>query len=118
MAPATAEGADFLLDMRELLLSRGHPGTCVKCFFGLLGDLRRPGALAPLRHWLEQNLEVAVTIGGEVVEALPVRLDLSADLRDFCERTIATVRHDRAYDAERIELGFRYKAGVPGETGT
>ena len=114
--PSTSEGADFLLDLRELLLSRGHAGKCVHCFFGLLGDLGKPGALAPLRHWLEQNLEVAVTIDDEVVEVLPVSLDQSKSLEEFCHRAMDTVRYDRSYDAKRIEMEFRYRDSAPALT--
>jgi len=109
VVPTTSEGADFLLDLRQLLLERGHPGKCVRCFFGLLGDLRQPGALKPLRRWLEQHLEVVVSADGREVEALPVRLGRAADLEGFCHQSIDTVRHDRAIDAERITLSFRYK---------
>lgn len=109
VAPTTSEGADFLLDLRELLLSRGHAGKCVRCFFGLLGDLRQPGALKPLRHWLERHLEVEVSADGREIDVLPVRLDEAADLESFCHRAIDTVRFDRSFRDQRIALRFRYK---------
>lgn len=109
VTPASPAGADLLLDLRDLLLSRGHAGKCVRCFFGLLGDLRQPGALKPLRHWLEQHLELEVTTDDREIDVLPVRLDEDADLESFCHRTIGTVRFDRAFEARRIALRFRYK---------
>lgn len=112
VTPTTSEGADLLLDLRQLLLSEGHPGKCVRCFFGLLGDLRQPGALKPLRHWLERHLEVEVTAGGREIDVLPVRLDHAADLEAFCHRAIQTVRFDRSFTDSRIALRFRYKAAA------
>lgn len=105
----TPEGADALLDLREQLMSDGHPGKCVKCFFALLGDLGKPGALSPLRHWLEERVEVEVTAGGRELEILPLRLEAGADLESFCLNAIDTVRHDRAYRNQRISLRLRYK---------
>lgn len=112
ITPTTSEGADLLLDLRQLLLSDGHPGKCVRCFFGLLGDLRQPGALKPLRHWLERHLEIEVSAGGSELEVLPVRLGGVTDLESYCHRAIATVREDRAFAEERIHLRFRFKSGV------
>jgi len=109
VTPTTSEGADLLLDLRELLLSDGHPGKCVRCFFGLLGDLHQPGALTPLRHWLERHLEVEVSAAGRQLETLPVRLDGVASLESFCHRAIETIRHDRSFGDSRIELQLRYK---------
>lgn len=109
VTPSTSEGADFLLDLRELLLSDGHAGRCVRCFFGLLGDLRQPGDLKPLRHWLERHLEVEVSAGGREIDVLPVRLDQAADLESFCHRAIDTVRFDRSFEDPRIAPRFRYK---------
>lgn len=107
--PRTPEGADHLLDLRELLMTRGHPGKCVRCFFALLGDLHAPGALRPLRHWLEKNIEVSVSIEGRVVESLRFQLQPSESLEDYCQRTIRMVREDRSYRDPAITLGFRYR---------
>jgi hypothetical protein len=107
--PTTPEGADWLLDLRELLISRGHPGKCVRCFFELLGDLDQPGALRPLRHWLEQHLVVEVTAAGQALDTLPVRLNAEDDLESFCHRTIHTVRFDRSFRHQHIALRFRFK---------
>ncbi|MCH7224717.1 hypothetical protein [Haloferula sp. A504] len=112
VTPTTSKGADLLLDLRDLLLSHGHPGKCVSCFFGLLGDLRQPGALKPLRHWLEQHLEVEVSAGGREIDVLPVRLDEAADLESFCHQAIKTVRFDRSFRDRRIQLRFRYKSAA------
>ena len=112
VAPTTSEGADLLLDLRELLMSRGHAGKCVRCFFGLMGDLRQPGALQPLRHWLEQHLEVEVSSEGREIDVFPVRLGDDADLESYCHRAIETIRNDRSFSDNRIALRFRYKDDV------
>ncbi len=109
IVPRTPEGADHLLDLRELLMNRGHPGKCVRCFFALLGDLHAPGALRPLRHWLEENIEVTVSIDGRTVETLLFHLSPDDSLEGYCQRTIRTVREDRAYHQPTITLGFRYR---------
>lgn len=108
--PKTSAGADLVLDLRDLLMTRGHPGKCVRCFFGLLGQLDRPGALLPLRHWLEQNIEVEVRADGEIAETFPVNLEASDDIHGYCERTIRSMCEDRAYSARRLDLSFRYRA--------
>jgi hypothetical protein len=108
--PRTSEGADMLLDLREAMMSQGHPGYCVRCFFGLLGDLRQKGALLPLRHWLEKNLELEIAAEGQELEVLPVMLDKANDLEGFCNNAMQTVREDRAYSHPHISLRFRYKA--------
>lgn len=111
LAVEMAEEADVLLDLRELLLERGHPGSCVRCFFRLFvtaGSKGRP-LLAPLRHWIEQELEIEVSERGRLLEVLPVEVRSGDTLESFCRRAISQVRHDRAYTARRIRLGFRYK---------
>ena len=107
--PLTSEGADALLDLREQLMSGGHPGSCIKCFFTLLGDLQRPGALQPLQRLLEERFEVEVTTDSERLEALPLHLEGGRDLESFCMRTMETVRMDRAYTERRITLRLRRK---------
>lgn len=106
--PSTSEGIDHLLDLRELLLNDGHPGSCVQCFFSLLGDLDRPASLRPLRTWLEDHLEIAVRIDGEVMERFPVRFGKSQNLHQFCKHTAEVIRNDRSYRAENIHLSFQY----------
>lgn len=110
IVPTTSEGADLLLDLRQLLLDQGHPGKCVRCFFGLLGDLRQPGALRPIRLWLERNLEIVVNAGNRELEALPLELSASDDLEDFCQQAIRVVREDRAFADRELTLRFRFKS--------
>lgn len=107
--PTSSEGADLLLDLRQLLLDQGHPGKCVRCFFGLLGDLRQPGALRPIRLWLERNLEIVVHAKHGELETLPLELSAAGDLEDFCQRAIRTVREDRAYRDRELTLRFRFR---------
>lgn len=106
--PRTSEAADLLLDLRDLLLNDGHPGSCVQCFFSLLGNLDHPGSLKPLRVWFEDHLEIAVRIDGEVQERFPVRFGKSRNLRQFCADTAQVIRNDRSYRAENIHLSFQY----------
>ncbi len=107
--PLTPEGADFVLDLRELLLTKGHAGSCVQCFFGLLGDLNRPGSLLPLRHWLEAHLEVAVKVDGETREPIPFAIGTSKNLNEYCKQIFSLIREDRRYDEEMIRLNFQYR---------
>lgn len=109
LAPATPEGADLLLDLRDLLLRDGHPGKCVQCFFGLLGDLRQPGALSPLRHWLESRIELEVSANGQEIDILPVRLGHATDIQNYCQEVIGVLRNDRAFTAAHIAVRFRFK---------
>ncbi len=111
LAPVLAREADALLDLRELLASRGHPGKCVRCFFKLFsaaGSEHRP-QLRPLLAWMEKHLEISVSGDGRLLEVLPLELKPHEDLESFCHRTIESVRLDRSYRAERLQLAFRYK---------
>ncbi len=107
--PLTPEGVDLILDLRQVLLEKGHPGDCVKCFFALLGNLQQPRVLNPLRVWLESNLEVSVRINGKLRETLPVDLDNYRNLSDYCQTIVNLIRQDRAYSEKKIELSFDYQ---------
>lgn len=112
LAPVLAREADAILDLRELLMSQGHPGKCVRCFFRLFeaaGGKMQP-QLAPLRAWLETHLEIAVRSGTEDLETLPFTLGKDDDLESFCLRSIEQIRLDRGYQSSRLQLAFRYKA--------
>lgn len=109
ITPKTSEGADLLLDLRELLLSDGHPGKCVRCFFGLMGDLGQPGALAPMRSWLERHLEIEVSSQGQEIDSLDLQIGTATDLEDFCHKAITTIRMDRHHRHSNIQLRFRFK---------
>lgn len=111
LAPVLAKEADTLLDLRELLANRGHPGKCVRCFFklfGAAGSEDRP-RLRPLISWMKEHLEISVSGDGSSLEILPVDLKPDEDLESFCFRTIKSVRMDRSYAAKRLRLAFRYK---------
>lgn len=112
LAPVLAREADAILDLRELLARQGHPGKCVRCFFRLFeaaGSEMLP-QLAPLLAWLEQNVEIAVKSEEKELETIPFSLGQDEDLESFCLRSIQHVRMDRGYEAERLQLAFRYKA--------
>jgi hypothetical protein len=114
LGPVLAKEADALLDLRDLLMSKGHPGKCVRCFFQLFtaaGSDVLP-MLAPLRAWIERSLEISVRADGQNLETLPVKLRNGEDLEAFCLRSIRQVRLDRSYAARRVDLAFRYKAAA------
>lgn len=114
LASALAKEADVLLDLRELLMQRGHPGKCVKCFFQLFqaaGKEYRP-RLDALQTWLETHLEISVSSEGRVLEVLPLELQAGEDLESFCLSAIKRMRLDRGYHASRVDLTFRYKTAV------
>lgn len=111
LAPVLAKQADAILDLRELLMSKGHPGKCVRCFFQLFRAANSSAMprLAPLIAWLEANLEISVRADGVELETLPVKLHGADDLESFCIRSIEQVRFDRGYVARRVDMAFRYK---------
>ena len=111
LGPVLAREADVLLDLRELLLTQGHAGKCVRCYFQLFTAAGEESApkLAPLRAFLEQHLEISVRADGSELETLPVRLREGEDLESFCLRSIRQVRLDRSFQAKRLDLAFRYK---------
>lgn len=113
LAPVLAKEADAILDLRELLMSKGHPGKCVRCFFQLFSAAAGSSAmprLKPLMAWLEKNLEISVRADGVELERLPVNLRGAVDLESFCIRSIEELRFDRGYNARRVDMAFRYKA--------
>ena len=112
LARSLAREADAILDLRELLLNQGHPGKCVRCFFRLYegagsGLIQH---LAPLRVWLETNVEICVRRDGEELETLPFAPAKHEDLQAFCMRSIDLIRMDRGYHGKHLQLAFRYKA--------
>jgi hypothetical protein len=106
--------ADVILDLRDLLLTQGHPGKCVRCFFRLFEAAGDDGKvhLAPLKAWLERNVEIFISGDGEVLETLPFALHRDEDLEGFCLRAIDHIRMDRGYSSSRLQLAFRYKAAA------
>ncbi len=114
LARVLAKEADAILDLRELLMSKGHPGKCVRCFFQLFTAAGKEALprLAPLKAWLETNLEISVNADGRELETLPVKLRQGEDLESFCLRSIKQVRFDRGYTAKRVSMAFRYKAAA------
>lgn len=114
LAPSLAREADTILDLRELLMTNGQPGKCVRCFFRLFtaaGTDSLP-KLTPLREFLERHVEIAVRADGSELETIPVKLRQGEDLEDFCMRSMKQVRLDRTYQAQRVDLAFRFKAAA------
>ena len=114
LGPVLAKEADAILDLRELLMGMGHPGKCVRCFFQLFTAAGKEALprLAPLKAWLEANLEISVNADGRQLETLPVKMKQGEDLEAFCLRSIQQVRFDRGYVAKRVNMAFRYKVAA------
>jgi hypothetical protein len=111
LGPMLAAEADTLLDLRELMIVKGHPGKCVRCFLQLFtaaGTDSMP-KLTPLRTWIERHFEISVSADGRELEALPITFRPGDDLEAFCLRSIRKMRLDRSYPAKRLDLSFRYK---------
>lgn len=102
--------ADTLLDLWAMTQEPGHPGTCVKCFYRLLGTARQEESevLDPLRSWIEAHIEIEVTVDRDEAGRLPVRLE-AEDLEDFCHEAIRYIREDTAIGAPSVELEFCYR---------
>lgn len=104
--------ADAILDLRTALVSRQHPGKCVDCFFKILApanQIEKTNSIAPLKNWLEENLEIVVKDDStSELERLSVIL-LEDDLETFCQKVMAQIHYDRNYASRRISLHFVYK---------
>lgn len=104
--------ADEILSLREAVLAGAQPGTCVACYFKILGVAarhRREAVVTPLRQWLEQHLEVvAQNEADTVLERFPVVLD-EADLESYCQGVMRTFHFDRSYEIQSLSLRFEYK---------
>lgn len=104
--------ADAVLDLREALLSKQHPGKCVSCFFRILAPacrIQRTNSVEPLKNWLEENLEIVVMDQSIIeLERLSVNL-LENDLETFCQKVMEQIHFDRNYASRQISLHFAYK---------
>lgn len=88
-----------------------HPGHCLRCFYDLLSAAspQKKKALAPLREWIEENLEIAISgCGGYDNGSLPIRLE-EPDLESFCESAMARARDDSLSSAGNVLFEIRYK---------
>jgi hypothetical protein len=111
IAPRFSKQADTLLDLHHYGVKRQHPGKCVDCYFRLYADAAPAELqnLAPLREWLERNIEiVAADQRQNLLEKFPLRLD-SRDLESFCRNIIQILRNDRAFPTPAISLDFAFK---------
>ncbi|MDR0532638.1 MAG: hypothetical protein LBH01_01655 [Verrucomicrobiales bacterium] len=112
LAPHFARQADALLDLRDYGIKRQHPGKCVDCYFQLHANARdtRLQNLAPLREWLERNIEiVAADQKQNLLEKIPLKLD-AQDLESFCQKIINFMYTDRAFQTPTVSLDFAFKA--------
>lgn len=101
--------ADTLLTLRECALRRTLPGRCVSCYFRLATSARPEADLAPLRSWLESEIEiVAKDASAQVLETLPLRLE-GDDLETCCRQTMDAMRDDRVHPTALLALSFRFK---------
>jgi hypothetical protein len=106
--------ADHLLDLYEMTrLPARHPGRCLRCFYDLFqaASPEKRKALDPLRQWIEDNLEIAVSADRGRPATLPIRLE-EPDLESFCQGAMSRVREERLTDAERVSLEIRFKAAA------
>lgn len=111
LAPVLANEADLLLDLRDLLKQRGHPGKCVRCFFELFevaGENARI-RLKQLQNWLERHVELRVSSKGETLETLPFAVRSHEGLEEFCRAAIQRIRMDRSYKHKKITIAFQYR---------
>ena len=111
LALRSAEHADSILDLRELLLQGGHPGKCVRCFFTISHSFvnEQDAGILALRNWLERNVELAITADGCLLETIPFHPQPGVDLETYCRTAIRLVRLDRAYRQHAITIRFRYR---------
>ncbi len=111
LVPAAAGQADSLLDLRELLLSGGHPGKCVRCFFQISQAIEHQddAGVGMLRRWLERHIELGVSSGPLRLETIPFRPAPGMDLETYCRQTIRNIRMDRAYRHRAITIRFQYR---------
>lgn len=113
LARQAPESADALLDLREAVLGRRDPGTCVACYFRIHARkerLARGEALEKLRRWLENGLEViARDERSHELERLPLNLEAES-LSAYCHRMIREFRDNRVYRSPRIDLEFRFRS--------
>jgi hypothetical protein len=104
--------ADTILDLRTALINGQHPGKCVACFFKILAPacrIEKVNAVAPLKDWLEKNLEIVVKDDSTLeLERLSVNL-LEDDLETFCQKVMMQIHYDRNYANRQLSLHFAYK---------
>jgi len=105
--------ADQILDLYEMTQpSVRKPGRCLRCFYDLLSSSATPqkmAALSPLREWIEENLEIAVSEqDAHEAGTIPVRLE-QPDLESFCESAMLRARETYLSQARNVLLEIRYK---------
>ncbi len=109
-----AKDADRILDLYEMTKApQRQPGRCVRCFYDLFqkAPSAKRKALAPLREWIEENLEIEVRAlpDGSDPQTLALRLN-SPDLETFCLDAMEAARERNRANASRIHLEIRFKA--------
>ena len=103
--------ADWFLELFELSHSPYLlAGSCLICFYALLeaADSSKERALAPLKHWIEENMEVSIENAETPKATYPVSLE-AENFESFCSRTIEMVRADDSVDDETVSLRLKYK---------
>lgn len=105
--------ADNVLDLYAMTQNAIHPGKCVQCFYRLLqaAQPEQTQSLAPLRSWIEENIEVSIFAGDAPAGRFPVRLD-QPDLEQFCDEAMRRVRLDVVAPEGPVELAFSFKASA------
>jgi hypothetical protein len=104
--------ANELLDIRDAATSLRQPGTCVACYYKVMGRARRShrlDSLAALKQWIEAHVEViAEAEANQVLERFPVALDNECDLESYCTTMMDKVQNDRNFEADIVHLRFEF----------
>ena len=111
LAPYANQHTDEILNLRDTLLSGGHPGKCVRCFFTICqsAGFNSKTGISTFASWLERNIELTVSSGSRLLETLPLNISQGEDLESYCRNMIRGIRMDRSYAQNCITIRFRYR---------
>jgi len=110
VAEACRGAADDILDLREALMKRSDPGSCLQCYFNIFGVMKEPDpkAIDQLRSWLESHLEIVACDETEhELERLPISLH-QPDMESFCREVMSEFQLNRNYQTASIELSVDF----------
>ncbi len=108
-----ASQADWLLELWELTKRPNQKaGKCLRCYYTLLeaADSAKQPKLAPLKQWIEENMEIAVHAKNWQA-SMPVELDVPT-FESFCEQTIRRIRGNTQLHHPHIHLELQYKTNT------
>lgn len=107
------EAIDPLLDLKLDAARKRNPGNCVQTYFWLMDRL--PSAakaeIGQIRAWLEQLIEVvAFKANREPFFHLPLELDHTGSLEEYCTNVMRQFRCMTAHAPFDLELQFAFRA--------